>query len=206
MSHKAGIDIAGKTGSAQTISNTLKAKMANKAAFKDNGWFVGFTPRRNPDIVVCVLFEGGEHGALAARLATQVIKVYVDKQNHKPIEHLAPPPEVEQKSAPTPAPPATQGRIRQDSIEVSGLWSDPGSDRLQGAHFRVKTGRQPAPRHAIAAPGMELFAQLPPPAPLPQKPEHIPQHMPWPQHTPWRGLPGVVATLPEPVWRAGDSH
>ncbi len=27
-----------------------------------NGWFVGFTPRRNPDIVVCVLFQGGEHG------------------------------------------------------------------------------------------------------------------------------------------------
>ena len=32
-----------------------------------NGWFVGFTPRRNPDIVVCVLFQGGEHGRLAAR-------------------------------------------------------------------------------------------------------------------------------------------
>ena len=44
--HIAGIDIAGKTGSAQTISNAMKAKMSNKAAYKDNGWFVGFTPRR----------------------------------------------------------------------------------------------------------------------------------------------------------------
>ena len=49
-----------------------------------NGWFVGFTPRRNPDIVVCVLFQGGEHGRLAARLATQVIKAYVDKQQRTP--------------------------------------------------------------------------------------------------------------------------
>jgi penicillin-binding protein 2 len=89
--HKVGIDIAGKTGSAQTISNAMKAKMTNKSAYKDNGWFVGFTPRRNPDIVVCVLFEGGEHGALAARLATMVIKAYDDKKNHRPPEHLKPP-------------------------------------------------------------------------------------------------------------------
>ena len=37
-----------------------------------------------PDVIVCVLFEGGEHGALAARLATKVIKAYEDKKNHKP--------------------------------------------------------------------------------------------------------------------------
>ena len=49
-----------------------------------NGWFVGFTPRRNPDIVVCVFFQGGEHGRLAARIATQVIKAYVEKQQRTP--------------------------------------------------------------------------------------------------------------------------
>ncbi len=53
-------------------------------ALNQNGWFVGFTPRRNPDIIVAVLFEGGEHGKLAARLATQVIKAYVDKQRRQP--------------------------------------------------------------------------------------------------------------------------
>jgi len=52
--------------------------------FAQNGWFVGFTPRRNPDIIVVVLFEGGEHGRLAARLATQVIKAYVDKRHRLP--------------------------------------------------------------------------------------------------------------------------
>ena len=60
-----GIDIAGKTGSAQTVSNDLKKKMgaSEKGLYKDNGWFVGVSPRRNPEIVVACLFEGGEHGA-----------------------------------------------------------------------------------------------------------------------------------------------
>ncbi len=44
-----GIDFAGKTGSAQTISNDLKKRLgAEGKHFKDNGWFVGVTPRRNP--------------------------------------------------------------------------------------------------------------------------------------------------------------
>ena len=84
--HIAGIDIAGKTGSAQTVSLATRAKHSSNSEFAQNGWFVGFTPRRNPDIVVACLFQGGEHGRLAARLATQVIKAYVDKQNKVPIK------------------------------------------------------------------------------------------------------------------------
>ena len=88
--HLQGIDFAGKTGSAQTVSNALKAKTANgKSKYKDNGWFVGVTPRRNPDIVVAVLFEGGEHGKLAARMAAQVIKAYVEKQRRQPTKVAA---------------------------------------------------------------------------------------------------------------------
>ena len=88
--HLQGMDFAGKTGSAQTISNTLKAKLANgKQDYKDNGWFVGSRPRRNPEMVVGVLFEGGEHGQLAARLAAQVMKAYVDKQRRQPVQGSA---------------------------------------------------------------------------------------------------------------------
>src|SRR5258708_3022904 len=79
-----GVDIAGKTGSAQIVSLGTRAKFKNSEALAQNGWFVGFTPRRNPDVIVCVLFEGGEHGKLAARLATQVLKAYVDKQRRIP--------------------------------------------------------------------------------------------------------------------------
>lgn len=53
---------------------------SEKGKFKDNGWFVGVTPRRNPEIVVAVLLEEGEHGYFAARAASQVIKAYVEKQ------------------------------------------------------------------------------------------------------------------------------
>src|ERR1700675_973933 len=82
--HVPRIDIAGKTGSAQIVSLATRARFKNSEELAQNGWFVGFTPRRNPDIVVCVLFQGGEHGKLAARLATQVIKAYVDKQHRAP--------------------------------------------------------------------------------------------------------------------------
>src|SRR3954462_8919201 len=82
--HIPGIDIAGKTGSAQVVSLATRAKHAHDEALAQNGWFVGFTPRRNPDVIVCRLFEGGEHGKLAARIATQVIKAFVDKQRRQP--------------------------------------------------------------------------------------------------------------------------
>jgi penicillin-binding protein 2 len=79
--HIQGVDFAGKTGSAQVVSNAFrKTKGGAGKQFNDNSWFVGVTPRRNPEIVVAVLFEGGEHGKLAARLTAQIVKAYVEKQ------------------------------------------------------------------------------------------------------------------------------
>jgi len=43
--HIPGIDIAGKTGSAQIVSLATRAKFKNAADLAQNGWFVGFTPR-----------------------------------------------------------------------------------------------------------------------------------------------------------------
>jgi penicillin-binding protein 2 len=78
------VDFAGKTGSAQTISNVGKARLKGSTRkFRDNGWFVGFTPRRNPEIVVATLIEQGEHGYLAARLVAQVVRAYVEKQRKR---------------------------------------------------------------------------------------------------------------------------
>jgi penicillin-binding protein 2 len=131
--HIPGIDIAGKTGSAQIVSLATRAKHENNEEFAQNGWFVGFTPRRNPDIVVCVLFEGGEHGKLAARLATQVIKAYVDKQRRQP-----------------------QKLANNGKVDVGALWTDPsgGDDNLHGGHFTVDLGRHHLPL-AVAAPGLQ---------------------------------------------------
>jgi membrane peptidoglycan carboxypeptidase len=50
--HIPGIDIAGKTGSAQIVSLATRARFKNAEDLAQNGWFVGFTPRRNPDVIV----------------------------------------------------------------------------------------------------------------------------------------------------------
>jgi penicillin-binding protein 2 len=130
--HIPGIDIAGKTGSAQIVSLAMRAKHANNEEFAQNGWFVGFTPRRDPDVIVCVLFEGGEHGKLAARLATQVIKAFVDKQRRLP-------PKL-----------ANSGKV-----DVGALWTDPDGDggALHAGHFAVDVAGHHAPL-AAAAPGV----------------------------------------------------
>ena len=75
-----GIDMCGKTGSAQRASNELMKSKNMGASFKDDAWFVGFAPRSAPEIVVAVLWENGEHGPLAAPMARDVIKAYFDKK------------------------------------------------------------------------------------------------------------------------------
>jgi penicillin-binding protein 2 len=132
--HVPGVDIAGKTGSAQIVSLAVRALHQNNEALNQNGWFVGFTPRRNPDIIVAVLFEGGEHGKLAARLATQVIKAYVDKQRRQP----------------------TKVASGSGKVDVGAVWnSDSGADDdLHGGHFDLDIPKNRAPL-AVAAPGLQ---------------------------------------------------
>jgi penicillin-binding protein 2 len=144
LSHLQGIDFAGKTGSAQTISNALKAKLgaAGKANFKDNGWFVGVEPRRNPEIVVCTLLEEGEHGYLAARTAAKVIKAFVEKERREPSK-LA-------------------GKSKSGTVEVGAVWTTPetNDDRhkeaLKAGHFFLEVAKKPAAL-ATAAPGIALI-------------------------------------------------
>ncbi len=137
-----GIDFAGKTGSAQTVSNQLKAKMSakEKASYKDNGWFVGVTPRRNPEIVVACLFEGGEHGSLAARVAAKVIAAYVAKQRLRQTEVA--------KANGSP-----QG---SKQAEVAAVWhagDAKNPDKMQAGHFTIPAGEAAKP--VKSAPGVE---------------------------------------------------
>src|SRR5580765_2011262 len=140
LSQIKGVDMAGKTGSAQTISNMLKAKMsaAEKAEHKYNGWFVGVEPRRNPEIVVCGLYEEGEHGDKTARVVAQVIKAFVDKQHRNPSK-MADKPQSGKK------------------VEIGAVWTTPDSTgdmgKLQGGHFFLDVGKKPIIA-ATAAPGL----------------------------------------------------
>ncbi len=74
-----GVDFAGKTGTAQVVGHSGGHEVKGKSAVP-NAWFVGMAPRRNPDIVVAVLWEHGNWGNNSAKLAAQVISAYVNKQ------------------------------------------------------------------------------------------------------------------------------
>jgi penicillin-binding protein 2 len=74
-----GLDVCGKTGTAQLVSNELIKAKKLEGVYKDDAWFVAFATRQTPEIVVAVYFEGGEHGNLAAPIARDVIKAYFDK-------------------------------------------------------------------------------------------------------------------------------
>lgn len=83
-----GRDVAGKTGTAQVISNDNKeiAKAAARAAgrdprvFDDHGWFVFFAPRDNPEVAGVVFTEHSEHGYLSAPIAKHVMETYFAKK------------------------------------------------------------------------------------------------------------------------------
>jgi penicillin-binding protein 2 len=105
------VDFAGKTGSAQVVSNAFrKSKGGAGKQFNDNSWFVGVTPRRNPEIVVAVLFEGGEHGKLAARLTAQIVRAYVEKQRRLRNDPML-----------------FSDKADPGSVPIAGVWNQPGS-------------------------------------------------------------------------------
>jgi penicillin-binding protein 2 len=81
----AGIEFSGKSGTAQVIGYDTRARVGKQKQFEDNAWFVGYAPRRNPEIVVAVLVqESGKHGGEAAGpVVRDVIKAYYDKKNKK---------------------------------------------------------------------------------------------------------------------------
>ena len=72
----AGVDVCGKTGTSQRVSNALRLK-AKREDFEDDAWFVGFAPCGNPEIVVAVLLENGRHSYYAAAVARDVIQAWL---------------------------------------------------------------------------------------------------------------------------------
>jgi penicillin-binding protein 2 len=137
-SHIQGVDFAGKTGSTQLVSHQFleahgqKGKSIKKE-FKGNGWFAGVTPRRNPELVVVVFFEGGEHGPLAARVGAQVVKAFVEKQRRVRNNPML-----------------FSDKVDPGSVPIAGVWNNPvggdehpgesadAEDHIQGGTFLVK--------------------------------------------------------------------
>jgi cell division protein FtsI/penicillin-binding protein 2 len=70
-----GIDIAGKTGTAQIIANSKAEKG------EDHAWFASFAPVGDPRYVVVVMVErGGKGGQVAAPIAKEIYKaIFLEK-------------------------------------------------------------------------------------------------------------------------------
>jgi penicillin-binding protein 2 len=81
-----GYDVAGKTGTAQVISNAGKAAAGNTTRdLRDNGWFPFFAPRDNPKIAGVVFLEHGVHGSNAASIARHILDTFFAKQEGRPM-------------------------------------------------------------------------------------------------------------------------
>jgi penicillin-binding protein 2 len=150
--HLEGIDLAGKTGTAQVMSHQALDKSGKGHATNPNVWFVGVVPRRNPELVVAVLWMHGEFSYYPARLGARVVAAYVEKQRR--LQHNLQP----LKAAAPPKP-----------VEVGAVWTTPddaAKNNAAGEIARIHTGRffvdpdnqkdAPAPFPAPSQIGMAL--------------------------------------------------
>jgi penicillin-binding protein 2 len=169
-SHMDGIDFAGKTGTAQVVGGG--DTHVKGGAKTPNSWFVGMVPRRNPEIVIAVLQEHGDWGSNSARIAAQVVAIYVNKkrkQDHNLLDQAG----------------------TSKPVEVGAVWSEPapsGRNRsgapwqdfvLHAGHFTLDpnsaTAAEPAPS---AGPKALASGRLPLPAWLVALPLHLKEGQP----------------------------
>jgi penicillin-binding protein 2 len=75
-----GIEMAGKTGSAQVRRISMADRRAGRTnsealpwRFRDHGHFIGFAPVEQPRYAIAVTLEHGNHGAAAAQIARDVM-------------------------------------------------------------------------------------------------------------------------------------
>jgi penicillin-binding protein 2 len=145
--HLEGIDLAGKTGTAQIMSHEALGRTNKGHNTRPNVWFVGVTPRRNPELVVAVLWQNGEFSYYPARLGARVVSAYVEKQRR--LAHNLIPPKL-------PAlPPAEVGAIwttPDSSPNLNAKGKDATTARLHTGHFYVDASgivdKAPAAAHS----------------------------------------------------------
>jgi penicillin-binding protein 2 len=90
----AGRDVAGKTGTAQVISNEGKERARGKTDrnLNDHGWFVFMAPKDNPEVAGAVFVEHAEHGYFGATVAKHIMETYFAQRDGLPLPTIAPPP------------------------------------------------------------------------------------------------------------------
>ncbi len=98
-----GHDVCGKTGTAQVMSLDAAKALAGRKDIdvRDNGWFVFFAPRDNPEIAGVVFAEHSGHGTEAAKIARYALETYFAKKEGRPQPAFPWPPK---PAAPAPKP------------------------------------------------------------------------------------------------------
>ena len=78
-------------------------------------------PRRNPDIVVAILWENGNWGANSAKLGAQIINAFVEKQRRRAgnLRVVAASPAPASIPPPTPGTPATSAHPKTASAAAA---------------------------------------------------------------------------------------
>ncbi len=75
-----GFEVAGKTGTVQTIGRSSRERMdpaARVSRFRSTAWFVGYAPASNPQVVVAVILEqAGSGGEVAAPVAQKILQAF----------------------------------------------------------------------------------------------------------------------------------
>jgi penicillin-binding protein 2 len=124
----AGKDVSGKTGTAQVIS-LQGGKGRTDFELRDNGWFVFFAPRDNPEIAGVVFAEHSLHGTEAARIARHLMDTYFAKKEGRPLPTFVKPGEP-QPTVPGDLPPAptVPAPVRGAGAATPGQPA-PGQDR-----------------------------------------------------------------------------
>lgn len=126
------IEFSGKSGTAQVIGYSTRDRFGKQKKFLDNAWFVGYAPRRNPEIVVSVLVqESGKHGGEAAGpVVRDIIKAYYDKKNKKsPGEYTADSKRPEPKSSRIPAAMAASRTTLKTEEAAAATFARPAAEQ-----------------------------------------------------------------------------
>ncbi len=146
--HLNGIDFAGKTGTAQVMSHEALGKTSAGKSTYPNVWFVGVVPRRNPELVVAVLWQNGNKSWFPARIGARVVEAFVDKKRrlagNLPPEKTAPPTDVGAVWSMPVEPP--------DTAPATG---EAAKNRMQGGHFLVENGQVVGAKNGGAKPAQK---------------------------------------------------
>ncbi len=120
------VDFSGKSGTAQLMSYEAGAKMGKKGK-NTNGWFVGYAPRRNPEIVVAAVVQDTDlhGGSTAGPVVRDIVKAYYDKKN----AHL----QQQQAVATPPAAPQTSSSPA-DHVEAAAASTPPLAGAGETSH------------------------------------------------------------------------